>query len=163
MKRWWVIYKKILIGIDGSEHSYKAIMKATELQKLNNSEIIVFHCVEHHAIPSGIYMSPSYSVPHVYSIADPDLQRIKDVYEKNAQAIVNRAKDIFLEFGIEIETRLIYDYDPVSYIHETVKEENIDLVIIGAKGTHSALEEILIGTVAEKVLRHARTDVLIIR
>ena len=163
MKRWCIIYKKILIGIDGSEHSYKAILKAAELQKLSKSEIIVFHCVEHQAIPREFYMSPSYSVPRVYSISDPDLQRIREVYEKNAQAIIDRAEEIFLEFGIEIEKRLIYEHDPVTYINKTVKEESIDLVIIGAKGNHSILEEILIGSVAEKVLRHTPTDVLIIR
>jgi len=138
-------------------------MKAAELQKLSKSEVILFHCVEHQTIPSGFYMAPSYSVPHVYSITDPELQRIKEVYEKNAQAIIDKAKEIFLEFGIEIETRLVYESDPVSYINKVVKQEGIDLVIIGAKGTHSVFEEILIGSVAEKVLRHTPTDVLVIR
>lgn len=44
-----------------------------------------------------------------------------------------------------------------------VKEESIDLVIIGTKGTHSLLEEVLIGSVAEKVVRHIPCDVLVIR
>jgi nucleotide-binding universal stress UspA family protein len=153
-----------LIGIDGSEHSYKALMKALELQKMSKSEVIVFHSAEHQAMPNtGIFMAPSYSVPKIYSIADPDIQRIKEVYEKNAQAIIDRAKEIFSEYGIEIKTRLIYDKNPVSYIDEVVKEEGIDLVIIGAKGTHSLLEEVLIGSVAEKVVRHIHCDILVIR
>ena len=126
--------------------------------------MIVFHSIEHHAEhQSGMFMAPSFSVPHIYSISDPDIQRIKEVYEKNAQAIIDRAEEIFMEEGIQIETRLIYEHGPVSYINKMVKEEHVDLVIIGSKGTHSLLEEILLGSVAEKVLRHVPCDILIIR
>jgi nucleotide-binding universal stress UspA family protein len=153
-----------LIGVDGSEHSYNAILKAIELQKLTKSQVILFHSVEHHAIPSGEFMAPSYSlIPHVYNNTNSDIQRIREVYEKNAQAIIDRVKEIFMEVGIEIETRLVYEDDPVSYIHKTVKDENIDLVIIGSKGLHSHLEAILLGSVTEKVLRHTPCDVLVIR
>ncbi|MFX1380106.1 MAG: universal stress protein [Promethearchaeota archaeon] len=158
-----MIYQKILIGIDGSEHSYKALLKTIELQKLFKSKVVVFHSIEHHAEPSGMFMAPSYGVPHVYSISSPDIQRIKEVYEKNAQAIIDRAKVIFMEQGIEVETRLVYEFDPISYIKKMVEKENVDLVIIGSKGTHSLFAEILLGSVAEKVLRHIPCDILIIR
>ena len=123
----------------------------------------MFHLVEHHAEPQGMFMGQSFSVPHVYSISDPDLQRIKEVYEKNAQAILDRAKEMFLDEGMDAETRLVYKYDPVSYVKEMVNNEQVDLVIIGSKGLHSLLEEILLGSVAEKVLRHVPCDILIIR
>ncbi|MFX1480967.1 MAG: universal stress protein [Promethearchaeota archaeon] len=158
-----IIYKKIIIGIDGSEHSYKAILKAIEIQKSNESKVIVFHSVEHQAVPSGFFMAPSYSIPHVYNLSSPDLIRIKEVYEKNAQAIIDRAEEIFLGEGIQVETRLVYEHGPVSYIKKMVKEEGVDLVIIGSKGTHSLLDEIFIGSVAEKVFRHVPCDILIIR
>ncbi|MFX0020088.1 MAG: universal stress protein [Candidatus Hermodarchaeota archaeon] len=153
----------MLIGIDGSEHSYKAVLKAIELEKLYKTKVIVFHSVEHHVIPSGIFMAPSYSIPQVYSISDPEFVRIKEVYEKNAQAIIDKAKEIFMEAGLKVETRLIYENDPVSYIKKMVKEEDVDLVIIGSKGTHSLLNEILLGSVAEKVLRHVPCDIFIVR
>jgi len=131
---------------------------------LSKSEIILFHSVEHHAEPTGgMLPSPLYGIHHIYSISDPELQRIKLVYEKNAQSIIHKAKEIFREEGIEVDARLVYRNDPVTYIKETVKTENVDLVIIGSKGTHSLLEEILLGSVAEKVLRHVPCDILIIR
>lgn len=123
----------------------------------------MFHSVEHHPESSGIYTAPSFGIPQLYSISNPDIQRIKEVYEKNAQAIIDRVEEIFMEEGIEVEARLVYEFDPVSYIKEKVKTENIDLVIIGSKGTHSLLEEILLGSVAEKVLKHVPCDILIIR
>jgi nucleotide-binding universal stress UspA family protein len=108
-------------------------------------------------------MDQSYSVPHVHNISDIDIQRIREVYEKNAQAIVDRAKEIFSEVGIIIETRLVYEHGPVAYIKKVVDEEDIDLVILGSKGTQSLLEEVILGSVAEKVLRQVPCDVLVIR
>ena len=138
-------------------------MKAIELQKATKSKVIIFHSVEHHAEPSGIYMAPSYGVTPVYNISNPDIQRIKEVYEQNAQAIIDRAEEIFMEQGIKVETRLVYAHDPVSYIKMMVEKEDIDLVILGSKGNHSLFEEILLGSVADKVLRHVPCDILIIR
>ena len=132
---------------------------------MSESEVIVFHSIEHHATPTGIFMAPSFGIQNsvIYSNSDPDIKRINEVYEKNAQLILDRAKGMFLEQGIEVETQLVYDSDPVSYIKEVVEKEHIDLVIIGAKGTHSLIKEILIGSVADKVLRHVPCDVLVIK
>lgn len=139
-------------------------MKALELQNYMKSEVIVFHSVEHRVDEAaGMGMISSFGVGEPYVIPEPDVARLREVYVKNAQAIIDRAKDIFMEQGIEIKARLIYDEGPVSYIKKAVKEENIDLVIIGTKGTHSLYEEILLGSVAEKVLRHVPADILIIR
>ncbi|MFX1388821.1 MAG: universal stress protein [Promethearchaeota archaeon] len=163
-KRWYIIYKKILIGIDGSEHSYKALMKAIDLQILTKSKVIIFHSVEHHAEPAGgMFMAPSFGVPQVFNNSSLDIQRIKEVYEQNAQAIIGRAKEIFMEQGIEADTRLVIEHEPVSYIKNMVEKEGVDLVILGSKGNHSLLEEILLGSVADKVLRHIPVDILIIR
>jgi nucleotide-binding universal stress UspA family protein len=158
-----MMYEKILLGIDGSEHSYNAMLKTIELQKLYKCKVIVFHAVEHHAVSGGFSAAPSYSVPHIYSFSDPDLIRIKEVYESNAKAIIQRAEEIFSEQGLHIETRLSYDNDPVSYIKKMVNEENIDLIILGCKGTHSLLEEVFIGSTADKVLRHVLCDILVVR
>ncbi len=111
-----------------------------------------------------MFMAPSFSTtPQVYNISNPDLQRIREVYEKNAEAILQKAKETFMEQGLEVETRSVYDEDPVSYVNKTVKNEDIDLVIIGSKGLHSLFEEILLGSVAEKLLRHTPCDILVVR
>ncbi|MEJ2250542.1 MAG: universal stress protein [Candidatus Lokiarchaeota archaeon] len=158
------MYKKILVGIDGSKHSNKALLKAIEIQKLNNAKVVVFHSVEHHAVPTGMFMGPSQSsIPPIYDISDPNIKRIKEVYEKNGQAFLNNAERIFTEEGIQVETRLVYEDDPVSYIKKVVEKQDFDIVVVGSKGAHSFLEEITLGSVADKVLRHIPCDVLIVK
>ena len=52
--------------------------------------------------------------------------------------------------------------NPSETILETIKEENIDLVIMGNSGKHG-LDRFLLGSVAEKVLRSATCPVLVVR
>lgn len=140
------------------------MMKAIELYKLYKCKVIVFHSVEHHAIPSSdMVMAPSFAAPHIYSVSDPDIKRIREVYEQNAKAIIDRAEEIFLDAGIEVDARLEPEYDPVSYIRELVKQGEVDLIILGSKGKHTLIGEILLGSVTEKVLRHVDCDIFIVR
>lgn len=124
----------------------------------------MFYSIEHYIeLTGGTYLAPPYGNLQGNSVLNSELERIKEVYEKTAQKIMNKAREIFLEVGIDIETRIVYNHDPVSYIKETVNNEHVDLVIIGSKGTYSLLTGILLGSVAEKVLRHVPCDILIIR
>ncbi len=106
---------------------------------------------------------PAYDLSYIYTLKDPDVQRANEMHEKNAQAILDKAKEVFMEAGVSIETRLIYEHDPFSYIRKMVKEKKVDLVILGSKGSHSMFEEILLGSIADKVVRHIPCDILIIR
>ena len=136
-----------------------------EIKKLSNCEVIVFHSVEHEAIPQGMFMVPTFGgqVQQVYDNSNPDMQRIREVYESKGNTMLSRAEELFSEQGLKVKTRLIYDFSPLNYIKKTVKEEDIDLVIIGSKGVHSLAEEIFIGSVSDRVLRNVPCDILVIR
>jgi len=139
------------------------MLKGVELHSLYKCKIIVFHSVEHHIESSGIFIAqPFFTVPQIYSNSSLEMEKIKDVYEKNAQGLIDSARELFKEEGIEIEAHLIFDHGPLSYIQKMVKEEQVDLVIIGRKGTHSRLEEILVGSIAGKLLYHVPCDVFIV-
>ena len=42
------MFKKILLGVDSSENSMKAVDKVIEIQKESTSEVVVFHSFLHH-------------------------------------------------------------------------------------------------------------------
>ncbi len=139
------------------------MLKGVELHSLYKCKIIVFHSVEHYIEPSGMFIAqPFFTLPQMYIDSSLKIEKIKEVYEKNAQGLIDSARKVFKEEGIEIEDYLIYDQGPFSYIQKMVKEEQVDLVIIGRKGTHSRLEEILTGSIAGKVINHVSCDVFIV-
>lgn len=152
------IYKKILLGVDNSEHSMKAIEKALEIQKRDNSEVVIFHSVLHKLSDirptfAGLNINAGESLN--YEIHE---DRVKD-----ASTLLEKIKKKFENSSAKVETRLTYDIGPQYYIEKKVKEENYDLVILGCQGEHSKLRRTILGTVPEYVLNHVESDVLVIK
>ncbi|MBD3194444.1 MAG: hypothetical protein GF317_05265 [Candidatus Lokiarchaeota archaeon] len=149
--------------MDGSEDAKRAAQKAIDINKLSSAETIAFHSIEHHLIPQQIPLSVPINNTYSYAIPEPNYQEIRDAYISRGKKILAETKDRFEKDGIPIETRLILDKNPFEYIKEIVQEENFDLVILGCKGTHSKMEEIFLGSVAQKVVNRIPVDVLVIR
>jgi len=160
------MYKKILLGTDGSDYSLRAAQKVIEFKKLNNAQVVAFHSVEHHAIPSGLELGYPFVSTQLYKIPPQDYQRIREEYEIKGKEVINATERLFAEYGLEIEVRLVMDEKPEDYITRIVEEEDFDLVVIGFKGIHSTLEKIeefFSGSIAKKVFETAPCDVLLIR
>lgn len=168
-------YSKILIGVDGSDHSIKGIEKAKEFYKESDgkTEIVVFHSIEHHMIPppntqikymdiaaASLNISTPISIRNNYNTSYGE---IRGYFTKMGQGFLNYIKELFQQDNVPVQTRLVEDVKPDDYIIKKIKEEGYDLVILGCKGHHSKFRRVLLGTVATKVLNNAECDVLVIR
>ena len=150
-----IIYKKILLATDGSFHSNNAAVQVAEFQQKWNSKVVIFHSLRHHKIPMGLF--PNEPIPiELY-------QNIEEVSKKVGEQLLNKTKEIFNKAGLSVETRLIEDEEPEVYIRRIVEEENFDLVVLGSKGHHSKLKEILLGTVSTNVAKSVPCDLLIVK
>ena len=148
-------YNKILLATDGSSHARNAAIKAVELQKIWNSRIIIIHSTKDTRTPSDLY--PNVDVLYrKYTI-------IEDVYKEAGTELLIRTKQMFGRNQDSVEYRLIENETPSKYIIRTVKEENIDLVVLGSRGIHSKIKKTLIGTVSTNVAKNAECDVLIVK
>lgn len=152
------IYKKILLGIDKSDHSTKAVERALEIQKRDNSEVVIFHSVLHKLSDirptfAGININAGESLNY----------EIHEDRVKEASKLLEDVKSKFEGSSAKVETRLAYDIGPQYYIEKKVKEEGYDLVILGCQGEHSKLKRTILGTVPEYVLNHVESDVLVVK
>lgn len=151
------MYKKIIVGVDKSDHAMKAINKAIELYNRDNSEIIVFHSVIHKfADFSPIMTQDLYPGGKI-------IYELRENREKEAQELLDEVKGIFEKANVPVETRLKYDIGPQYYIERQVENEGFDLVLLGCAGEHSKLKRTFLGTVPEYVLNNASCDVLIVK
>ena len=149
------IYKKILLATDGSFHANNAAEQVAEFQKNWKSNVVIFHSIKHHKILKGFF--PNEALPiEIY-------RNMEEASKKAGEQLLNKTKEIFNKVGLPVETRLIEDDEPEVYIRRVVEEENFDLVVLGAKGHHSKLKEILLGTVSKSVVKIAPCDVLIVK
>ncbi|MHA1986587.1 MAG: universal stress protein [Promethearchaeota archaeon] len=160
------MYKKILIGIDNSDDSMRAVEKAIEIQRNENSEIVVFHSVVHHFSEFLSNMETTgglYNTTANYSDSGLISFQIRKSVIDEGKRLLKEVEEIFDKVGAEVETRLIFDIEPQYYIKKQVKEEEFDLVILGCKGHHSKLRRTFLGTIPEYVINNTDKDVLIIK
>ena len=149
------MFKKILLGVDISENSMKAVDKVIEIQKEANSEVVLFHSFLHHISE----LRPTFGMSSV-----PATSLSYEIHNDIVKEGTKLLDDLKLKFeskGLKVETRRVFDFGPEYYIEERVKEEGFDLVVLGCGGKHSKLRRTFVGTVPEYVINHVDVDVLI--
>jgi nucleotide-binding universal stress UspA family protein len=148
------LFKTILVPVDGSHSCLHAKMIAFSIAKKFNSKVTVVHVVSHEFMHPEL--KAQYQLPH--SI----LHKIDDAYLQAGKQIVRNAEEMFREAGIPVDARLVTHEDPAEYVLELVKDEKFDLVVIGNRAEHQS-ERYSLGSVTEKVARHANCPVLIVK
>ena len=150
-----ILYKKIFLDTDGSNHANNAAEKAVEFQKVWGSKVLIIHSIKDNRIPSELYPDTE----ALYS----KYSTLEEVYCEAGKRLLKKNKSMFGENQKSVETRLIEDEPPENYIRRIVEEENFDLVIIGSRGQHSKIKKVLLGTVSSKVSENTPCDVLIVK
>lgn len=142
------MFKKILCPVDFSEFTPEVIKYAIDIAKKYGSDLHVMHVV-----PNMTYFTPYESF-----LTPENLIAV----EKNIQDDVERSFTKLLK-GDDVPTRRVIKAGvPFVEIIDYAKSENVDLIVMGTHG-HSAIEHILIGNVAEKVVRKSPCPVMTIR
>jgi nucleotide-binding universal stress UspA family protein len=140
-------YRNILVAIDGSEEADRAFWKAMDVAKRYDASVTLVYVVD----TRQYYGLEAYDTSYT--------QRIKKHGEEMLKAYVEKAK----EQGIEKVDMLVEEGSPKSAISKRVaKKVNADVIICGATGLN-AVERVLIGSVAEHIIRHAECDVIVVR
>jgi len=134
---------KILVPLDGSALAEAAMWKAVELGT-TGTMLVLLRAAEAYRMPG----------------ADPIQAQINAVHEAEEYlgAVAARAK----EAGIDhVETHVWYG-PPAAAIIEAAEAEGADLIVMSSHG-RSGLGRLILGSVAESVLRGTRTPVLVLR
>jgi nucleotide-binding universal stress UspA family protein len=148
------LFKTILVPVDGSHSCLHAQMFAASLAKKFNSKVTVVHVVSHE------FMHPELKAQ--YQLPDSILHRIDDAYLESGKKIVRNAEELFREAGIPVDAKLVTHEDPAEFVLQSLKDNKYDLVVIGNRAeTQSARHSL--GSVTEKVARHAECAVLIVK
>jgi len=142
------MFKKILYPIDFSEYTEDITSYAVNIAKKFNSELHLLHI-----IPNLNYFTPyeSFLTPENLVAIEKNIE--KEI-EKDFDKVIGKI-DIPVIKVIKTGVTFVE-------IIEYIKELSIDLVVMGTHG-RSGIEHILIGSVAEKVVRKSPCPVLTVR
>jgi len=143
--------KKILVPTDFSEQAGNALEVAHNIAKKAGAELTVLHVVEDTTVAS------------VHYTGDLDLPNMDD--KLFVVRMIEKAKgdlaDLESKYSdVNLKTQLRIG-SPYHNIKDYINDENFDFVVMGTKGS-SGLKEFLIGSNAEKVVRHVKCPVLTI-
>jgi nucleotide-binding universal stress UspA family protein len=138
------VFSNILAAVDGSESANKAFERAIYLAQKCNSKIDLVHVVQ---CEVGGDSANTFEI----------IEELKDKAKKMLEEYkVQAAKNNVL---IQIT---VMQGDPAKVIIELAKAKSYDLIIMGTRG-RSAFQELLIGSVSQKVMHHASCPVMVVR
>jgi nucleotide-binding universal stress UspA family protein len=141
-------FKTIVVPIDFSEHASSSLDYAIELGKQFKSKLHLIHSYPIHPI----MVSP-------YGVAlPPDLDRsFREAADKQLAAWAERAR----QSGLTVETSTSSD-TAAEAITQCAEQIHADLIVMSTRGL-TGLKHIVLGSVAERTLRHAPCPVLTIK
>ncbi len=137
---------KILVAVDSSQFSEKALAKAVELAQKGGAELIALAVAEQ-PLDMGEIAVPVDLSAHYKAVAAKAL-------EKAAETAKSK--------GVALRPMLEGGSSPADNIIELAKKEGVDLIVTGSRG-RTGLEKFLLGSVAAKVVSHAVCSVLVVR
>jgi nucleotide-binding universal stress UspA family protein len=137
------MFKKILVGTDGSDSATKAVSHAADMAAAMGAELVLIH----------IYPSARSDVGSTFGRAD--------AYpgQEIGQAVLRDAEK---HFGGKVKIKsVLREGDPAEGLIDVAEEEGIDLIIVGNRGMTGA-KRFLLGSVPNQVSHHAPCNVLIV-
>ena len=148
------MYRHIMLPLDGSELSLKAVHEGISLAKTLGARVTLITVVSSYHL--GVTSPLTSSVVH-------DLEkRFEEELRKGADTlhadVVARAKSE----GVQCESLVVMGGSPYARIAENAETRQCDLIVMASHGRRG-LDAVLIGSETVKVLTHSKIPVLVVR
>lgn len=148
--------KRILVPTDFSEEARNAYEVAIAIARRTGAAIKLLHVVE------GQYYTPNFSATGDTMVGNDSMEQVfmmqlLEVTKGRMQELLKTVPHP----GVDVVQEVDVD-KPISKIKRIIEEDQVDLVVMGSKGS-SGLDEFLIGSNTEKVVRTATCPVLTVK
>ena len=134
-------FEKILVPLDGSKNSLKALDTAVHLAGENEASLAVIHVIHSLSQKSGV------------------AQKLSE--EKIPPSFIIQTKKLATKNKIPFSSRVLTG-DPGHAIIEYANTHGIDLIVIGARGV-STFKKIFLGSVSSYVLHKSKIPVMLVK
>jgi nucleotide-binding universal stress UspA family protein len=141
------VFTNILISLDGSEASQRALSRAVDEAKIWNARLQAIYVVE-----TGLFSS----LP-----LDNSVEILYRVLEKEGKSVLEKAKEFGTAHGVSIITHVKQGHAG-SEITALAEQEKCDLIIVGSHGK-SNTDRLLIGSVSTFVITHSKVTTMVVR
>lgn len=145
--------KRILIPVDCSEFSERAVEQGKKMAKAFGSEVVLMYVVALRPVNPRFRMDVS-------SIKIEDTETVCE--GSTAKEMMEKYKESFGEMKDKVEIVIKHGIIADEII-DAINNNDFDLVIMGSHGIGSALYRSLLGSVTNKVIHHSLKPIMVIR
>ena len=143
------MFKKILYPTDFSDVSKRAMDFVKQLKDAGSEEVIILHVIDKSSLNAlAMYTSK-------------DFLKIEMGWEEKAAEDISLIEKELKEKGFKVKVRIEKEI-PFREILRVEEEEDVSVIVIGSHGL-SNIQEMLLGSVSEKVIRGAKKPVLVVK
>lgn len=138
--------RHILVPVDGSESARRALERALWLARVAGADLTVLEVIEEGGPLPSYYEQPPPGETREHWLSRERLEPVRDLLEHT---------DVAWRLRVEEGT-------PADVICALAEEEGYDLIVMGKRGL-SAVGRWLVGSVSDRVLRHAPGSVMVVK
>jgi nucleotide-binding universal stress UspA family protein len=139
-------FKTILCGTDFSEASYHALDYGLRFAKASDGTLLVVHLVH---VPAGDLLGEQAYTLNFSEVRSQMQTLLDELYRGRLQSYAKT--ELLIDFG-----------DPSQQLIKVAGDRNVDLIVTSTHG-RSGLSHLIMGSVAEKIIRHAPCPVFVVR
>ena len=138
---------KIVVGVDGSDESLRAVAWCATYAKALGAEVIAVHAIELPIYPStaGFFPMPVYE--------PPDREKLEQLMIEQWCAALKAA-------GVPVRPVVTEGY-PANVIRETADAQDADLVVVGRRGL-GGFTELVLGSTSHHLAHHLSRPIVIV-
>lgn len=144
------MFEQILVPVDGSPTSLRAVDQAIAIAKAFNSTVSVVSIVDPYPL-----MGMNSEIPYA-----------QEDFRKAAKAEAEQATKVACEqlraAGVNAKGEVLESHTVWRGVLEAAGKAHADLVLMGSHGRHG-LEKLVLGSVTQRVLQHASLPVMVVR
>ncbi len=138
------MYKKIMVGYDGTKFSACALKEAMALAKDSGAKLL-------------LVTAPEINVDFQAMVPEAD-----KMMEEKARTDLDLAAAKVKKAGITCEAKIVVKASAQEALVETAKKSKVDLIVLGTHG-RTGLLRLLMGSTTARVIGHAHCNVLVVR
>lgn len=153
------LFQKILVPLDGSEHSLRALDEGAQIAKVFSGKMTLINVYSVQPILMPVQSGPGYTNAPIFT--GPEVSKLMEAAKKSGNKILNDGEQRISATEVQVE-KLLVEGHAVEEIVRIANEGNFDLVAIGARGI-SHIREMLLGSVTDGVIHHVHCAVLVIK
>ena len=138
------MYKKIMVGYDGTKFSDCALKEAMALAKDSGAKLLLV------------------TAPEINVELQAMAPEANELMEKKARTDLDLAVAKVKKAGLTCEAKIVVTASAQESLVETAKKSKVDLIVLGTHG-RTGLMRLLMGSTTARVIGHAHCNVLVVR